>query len=75
MSGDKLDCDNWDNGVYIIEGWKIVDRQYNRGGEQNSYELREMLNEINLKQPKDEQLDEEKLDEVCKRRKAESEEA
>ncbi len=25
---DKLDCDNWDNGVYIIENWKIVDRKF-----------------------------------------------
>lgn len=24
---DKLDCNNGDNGVYIIEGWDIVDRK------------------------------------------------
>ena len=24
----KLDCDNWDNGTYIIKDWKIVDRLY-----------------------------------------------
>ena len=23
-----LDCDNYDNGTYIIEGWEIVDRMY-----------------------------------------------
>lgn len=23
-----LDCDNYDNGTYIIKGWKIVDRKY-----------------------------------------------
>ena len=23
---NKLDCDNWDNGTYIIKDWKIVDR-------------------------------------------------
>ena len=31
---DDLDTDNGDNGVYIIEGWKIVDREFKRGGEQ-----------------------------------------
>ena len=25
---NNLDCDNGDNGVYIIDGWKIVDRKY-----------------------------------------------
>ena len=24
----NLDCDNYDNGVYIIENWKIVGREY-----------------------------------------------
>ena len=47
----RLDCDNWDNGVYIIDGWEIVDRMYFNGEEQNHYSLREMLKEINLKQP------------------------
>lgn len=25
---DNLDCDNGDNGVYIIKDWKIVGRKY-----------------------------------------------
>lgn len=66
----KLDCDNFDNGVYIIEKWKIVGRQFAREAEQNRYPLREMLKEINEKQPKSEQLDEKLLDEYCTKRNA-----
>lgn len=54
---DHLDCDNFDNGVYVIEGWKIVDRQYYTGPEQNHYPLKDMLLEINQRQPEDERLD------------------
>ena len=58
---DHLDCNNWDNGVYIIDGWEIVDRQYFDGGEQQNYPLLEMLIAIDEKQPKDEQLGEEAI--------------
>lgn len=67
-----LDCDNWDNGTYIIENWQIVDREYFDKGEQSNYDLREMLKDINESQPKEEQLKEEelnaKLDEVLRER-------
>ena len=55
---DKLDCDNWDNGVYIIDGWKIVDRKYFDGDEQMEYDLNEMLMEIDEAMPKKEQIGE-----------------
>ena len=55
---DKLDCDNYDNGVYIIKGWKIVDRKYNRGGEQMNYDMEDMLMAIDEAQPKKEQIGE-----------------
>ena len=51
-----LDCDNYDNGVYIIKGWEIVDRKYNRGWEQQTYPLLEMLQQINDAQPEGERL-------------------
>lgn len=54
----KLDCDNYDNGVYIIEGWKIVDRKYFEGHEQMNYELEEMLLEIDEAMPEKEQIGE-----------------
>jgi hypothetical protein len=53
---DKLDCDNWDNGVYIIEGWEIADREYHDGDEQDCYDLNEMLKAIDEAQPEKEQL-------------------
>lgn len=54
----RLDCDNYDNGVYIIEGWDIVGREYyDSKHEQNEYPLMEMLEAINEKQPVDEQID------------------
>lgn len=48
---NHLDCDNGDNGVYIIEGWKIVDRKFFEGTEQNYYDMNEMLEAINDAQP------------------------
>jgi hypothetical protein len=58
---DNLDCDNWDNGVYIIDGWKIVGRQFFDGSEQNSYERTDMLLDIDKAQPENEQLGKEFL--------------
>jgi hypothetical protein len=61
VSVDKccsLDCENWDNGVYVIENWEIVDRKYFDGDEQDLYDRTEMLLEIDGCQPKDMQLGE-----------------
>lgn len=52
----NLDCDNFDNGVYIIEGWKIVGREHFEGAEQMNYKLEDMLIDIDESMPKDEQL-------------------
>ena len=46
-----LDCDNGDNGVYIIKGWEIVGREYFNYEEQHSYEMNEMLHAIDKCQP------------------------
>lgn len=48
---DRLDTDNGDNGVYIIENWEIVDREYFDGIEQQNYDLVEMLVAIDDSQP------------------------
>ena len=67
---DNLDCDNWDNGVYIIKGWKIIGRQYfDNGIEQSTYDLREMLDEINERQPERERLSEETLKKCAEARR------
>lgn len=46
-----------DNGIYIVEGWDIIDHigeyKYPEG-----YDLDDMLKEIDIKQPKNEQLGE-----------------
>lgn len=56
---DHLDCDNWDNGVYIIENWEVVDRKYFEGTEQQEYELEEVIDCINKEQPLHMRLDRE----------------
>lgn len=53
-----LDCNNYDNGTYIIDGWEIVDRKYFNGSEEDSHNLMDMLIEINKAQPVSEQLPE-----------------
>lgn len=49
-----------DNGVYVIEGWKIVDRVYpwDDFEEQEDYDLGAMLLEIDASQPEDQRLGE-----------------
>jgi len=53
---DRLDTNNWDNGVYVIDGWQIVDRLFFDGEEQYIYNLDEMLHDIDKSQPKEQQL-------------------
>lgn len=53
---NRLDCDNYDNGVYIIDGWEIVDREYFNGEEQDDYDLKEFLEYLNEKQPESERI-------------------
>ena len=62
---EKLDTDNGDNGVYVIEDWRIVDRLFIDWPEQHEYDLISMLRDINNHQPDDERLSEEVIDK-CK---------
>ena len=55
---DKLDCDNYDNGVYIIKGWEIVDRKYKRYAEQMNHDMEDMLLAIDKAMPEAEQIGE-----------------
>lgn len=52
----NLDCDNYDNGVYICEGWGIVGRQNFNGIEQNEHDLRELIEDIDTSQPTSQRL-------------------
>lgn len=51
-----LDRDNGDNGVYIIENWKIIDRYYFDGQEQDAYDINEVMIAIDEAMPKEEQI-------------------
>lgn len=51
----RLDCTG-DNGVYIIEGWKIVDRENFDCEEQTGHDFNEMLQAVDEAQPVKEQL-------------------
>lgn len=53
----NLDCDNGDNGTYIIENWEIVDRKYECGCV-DDYDTTEFLIAIDEKMPECEQLSE-----------------
>ena len=50
--------DPGDNGIYVIRGWEIVGRVHPYDGfcEQDEYPLDEMLKEIDVAQPTDQQL-------------------
>lgn len=52
----NLDCDNYDNGTYIIKDWQIVAREYFSGEEQEQYNLEEMLREIDECMPEKERI-------------------
>lgn len=49
---ENLDCDNYDNGVYIIKNWLICGRKFNSGIDSINYDLREFLTDVDSQQPK-----------------------
>lgn len=55
---EQLDCENEDNGTYLIEGWNIVGRMFMNQPEQDDYDLHTMLLAIDNAQPKEEQIKE-----------------
>lgn len=58
---ESLDTNNWDNGVYIISNWEIIDRLFAPMAEQHQHDLLEILQQINEAQPPKEQLTDEEL--------------
>jgi hypothetical protein len=54
---NNLDCDNGDNGVYVIDtNWNIIRRDCFDGTEQHEYDLKESLKYIDSKMPEQERL-------------------
>ncbi len=58
----RLDKDNGDNGTYLIEGWRIVGREFFSGQEQEIYSLQRVLQAIDESQPEDQKLGNEMID-------------
>ena len=48
---DRLDCDNGDNGMYIIKNWEIFGREFFTGAEQKEYALEDIIKDIKKAQP------------------------
>ena len=44
--GGFYGTDNFDNGVYVVEDWQIIDREFNPSNEQSEYNFDEMVKEI-----------------------------
>lgn len=61
-----LDCDNWDNGVYLIKDWEIKGRYFFEGEEQTEHKLGEMLKKIDKEQPEGDRLGEKEIEEKLK---------
>lgn len=49
---NKLDCDNYDNGVYLVDNGEIIGRVYNHGEEQDNYDFNEFVCSLNESMPK-----------------------
>lgn len=62
----RLDCDNYDNGVYIIDRWEIVGRLYNHGTEQANYDVDSFVLELNERMPGQSRMDARVLKELLK---------
>ena len=65
---NQLDRDNYDNGVYIINKWKIVGREFQHYKDEeikSATDLEDNLNYLNDKQPKEEQLSKEEIHSYC----------
>ena len=51
-----LDCNNYDNGVYVIKDWRIIGRKYEPSEEQYDHDFVDFIMEIDKHQPKDMRL-------------------
>ena len=63
---DHLDCDNWDNGTYIIKGWKVVGHEYSEPTK-DKYDRFDLLMAIDEAQPENQRLGEDKIKELMKK--------
>lgn len=53
----NLDCDNYDNGVYVCKGWNIIGRRFiNYEDNFGEYNLIDFIKDIDSRMPNHEQL-------------------
>jgi hypothetical protein len=53
---DRLDMNNGDNGTYVLEGWRVVERLHYSGEEQNEYDYDKFIMNLDECQPDDQKL-------------------
>lgn len=58
---NRLDCDNYDNGVYVVKDFEIVGRLFKRHDEQDVYNFTEFVMWINENMPKKWQKSEDEI--------------
>ncbi len=63
----KLDCDNGDNGTYVIRNWEIVDHKYPKSMAYDG-DVRGMLYLINNSMPICEQVSSDRINRICDER-------
>ena len=64
---ERLDTDNWDNGVFIIKTWEIIGREYQHYKDIHQDNMEEFLKAVNSRMPVEEQIEENKIEEYAKK--------
>lgn len=58
----RLDKDNGDNGVYVIEKWEVMDRIFGEWDEVNMSHVKEFVEYINERYPDNDKLEQSAID-------------
>ncbi len=53
---DRLDMNNGDNGTYVLEGWRVVERLHYSGEEQNEYDYDKFIMNLDECQPESQKI-------------------
>ena len=65
---NRLDCNNGDNGVYIIEDWEIIGREHANDGSFDEEEYSGFMYHLNNKQPVECRLSDEAIKNIVSER-------
>jgi len=64
---ERLDTDNWDNGVFIIKNWEIVGREFQRYSDIHQDNMEEFLKFVNERMPENERIPEKEIEDYAKK--------